>query len=143
METIVLIARLLHSWTRWILLIVAVIALIVFILGLLQKKDWSVRANSLLNGYSALFGLQWLFGAILLIAYGSIVGFGQRHFWEHLVIQTVAMLIANAHHGWRKRALPDSTRWRNGLLVIVVSLILAVVGVVLLPVDMQWRFFVP
>ncbi len=143
METIMLLSRLLHSWTRWLVVVVAVVALVVFILGLIQNRPWNQNANRLLNAYSSLLGLQWLFGAVLLIAYGSLTGFGQRHLWEHLFIQTVAVVIANAHHGWRRRDLADSVRWRNGLIVIAVSLILALIGVFLLPVAIQWRFFVP
>lgn len=143
METAMLIARVLHSWTRWIFLVVAVIALVMFILGLIQKRPWNTRAMSLLNAYGSVLSLQWLFGLGLLISWGSIIGFNQRHFWEHLTVQTIAMFVANAHHGWRRRELPDATRWRNGLIAIVVSLALIIVGITLLPVDIQWRFFTP
>ena len=137
------IARVLHSWTRWAFLIVAIAALVVFILGLIQKRAWDKRANTLLNVYSSVLSLQWLFGVILLISWGSIIGFNQRHFWEHLTVQTIAVIVANAHHGWRRRELPDAARWRNGLLVIVISLALIMVGIMLLPVDIQWRFYTP
>jgi hypothetical protein len=137
------IARVLHSWTRWIFLIVALVALVMFILGLIQKRAWDKRANTLLNIYSSVLGLQWLFGLILLVSWGSIIGFNQRHFWEHLTVQTIAVIVANAHHGWRRRELPDAARWRNGLLAIVISLALIIVGIILLPVDIQWRFYTP
>jgi hypothetical protein len=137
------IARVLHSWTRWAFLIVAIAALVMFILGLIQKRAWDKRANTLLNVYSSVLSLQWLFGVILLISWGSIIGFNQRHFWEHLTVQTIAVIVANAHHGWRRRELPDAARWRNGLLVIVISLALIMVGIMLLPVDIQWRFYTP
>jgi hypothetical protein len=137
------IARVLHSWTRWAFLIVAIAALVMFILGLIQKRAWDKRANTLLNVYSSVLSLQWLFGVILLVSWGSIIGFNQRHFWEHLTVQTIAVIVANAHHGWRRRELPDAARWRNGLLVIVISLALIMVGIMLLPVDIQWRFYTP
>lgn len=143
MDTIVILARVLHGWTRWILIIVAAVALVTFALGLLQGKPWTKRAHQLLNAYGSIFGLQWLFGLVLLIAWGSMTTFSQRHLWEHLAVQTVAMFVANMHHMWRRREMPDSKRWRNGLLVLVVSLILAVVGILALPVDIQWRFFLP
>lgn len=137
------IARVLHSWTRWVFLIVAIAALVMFILGLIQQRGWDKRANTLLNAYSSVLSLQWLFGLILLVSWGSIIGFNQRHFWEHLTVQTIAVIVANAHHGWRRRELPDATRWRNGLLVIVVSLALIMVGITLLPIGIQWRFYTP
>lgn len=143
MEDVMVIARVLHSWTRWIFLVIALVTLVMFILGLVQNRTWDKRANSLLNLYGSVLSLQWLFGLGLLISWGSIAGFGQRHFWEHLTIQTIAMIVANAHHSWQRRSLPDSVRWRNGLLVIVISLVLIVVGILLLPVDIQWRFYTP
>lgn len=143
METVMLIARFLHSWTRWIFLAVAVVAVVMFVLGLIQKRPWSKQANTLLNAYSSVLSLQWLFGLILLISWGSISGFNQRHFWEHLTVQTIAVIVANAHHGWRRRELPDAKRWRNGLIIIVISLALIIVGITVLPVTIQWRFFTP
>ncbi len=143
METIMLISRLLHSWTRWIFLVVAVVALVIFVLGLIQKRPWTQNASRLLNAYSSILSLQWVFGLVLLIAYGSLTNFSQRHLWEHLFVQTLAVVVANAHHGWRRRELSDAVRWRNGLIVIVVSLLLGLVGVFALPVAIQWRFFVP
>jgi hypothetical protein len=143
MENMMVIGRVLHSWTRWVFVVIAIVALVMFILGLLQNRAWDKRANTLLNIYSSVLSLQWLFGLILLISWGSIIGFNQRHFWEHLTIQTLAVIVANAHHGWRRRSLPDSARWRNGLLVIVISMILIVAGILLLPIDIQWRFYTP
>jgi hypothetical protein len=143
MENVMVIARVLHSWTRWVFLVIAIVALIMFILGLIRNRAWDKRANTLLNIYSSVLSLQWLFGLILLITWGSITGFNQRHFWEHLTVQTIAVIVANAHHGWRRRSLSDSARWRNGLLVIVISMILIVAGILLLPVDIQWRFYTP
>ncbi len=143
MEEIMLIARVLHSWTRWVFLIVALVAVIIFVQGWFQKRPWTQRAGTMLMVYGSILGVQWLFGLALMIAWGSIAGFNQRHFWEHLAVQTIAVLVANGHHAWRRREMADAKRWRNGLLVILISLALVVVGIIALPVTIQWRFFVP
>lgn len=143
MEELMVIARVLHSWTRWVFLIVALVAVIIFVQGWFQKRSWTARAGTALTIYGSVLSLQWLFGLALLISWGSIAGFNQRHFWEHLVVQTLAVIVANAHHGWRRREMADAKRWRNGLLVILISLALVVVGIIALPVTIQWRFFVP
>lgn len=143
METVISIVRLLHSWTRWAFLVVAVIAIIMFVMGFFQKRPWTETAHRILNGYGSLLGLQWLFGLILVIALGSQTGFGVRHYWEHLTVQTIAMVVANAHHAWRRREMPDSTRWRNGMLVILASLAFVFIGILSLPAVIQWRFYVP
>jgi len=143
METVVIIARLLHSWTRWLFVLVALATVVYFVLGLVQSWAWDKRANALLNAFGGIVGLQWLLGLVLLGAWGSMSGFNQRHFWEHLTVQTIAVIVANAHHGWRRRELADAARWRNGLIVVVVSLLLIIVGIAVLPVAIQWRFYIP
>jgi hypothetical protein len=143
MEVVETIARLLHSWTRWLFLVVTVIAVVIFALAWLRAQPWTTRANALLNAYSGLMGLQWLFGLVLLGVWGSMSGFGQRHFWEHLTVQTIAVVVANAHHGWRRRELTDKARYGRGLAVILVSLVLVVIGIFVLPVGIQWRFYTP
>jgi hypothetical protein len=143
MDVIQEIVRVLHSWNRWLVLIFAVVGLVYFGMGLVQRRGWEARAQSLLNGFGNVIGLQWLLGLILLGVWGSMTDFGQRHFYEHLFAQTLAMIAANAHHGWRRRELPDSARWRNGLLVIIGTLVLVVIGVLALPGGIQWRFYIP
>ncbi|MFQ3566636.1 MAG: hypothetical protein SNJ59_06525 [Aggregatilineales bacterium] len=143
MEFLTEAARFLHSWMRWLFLIVVVIALAYFLIGLVGRRSWDKRGQTLLTIFSSLVGLQWLVGLVLLLVWGSQTGFGVRHYWEHLFAQTVALLVAHLHFRWRRRTLPDAIRYRNGLLLILVTLALVVVGILALPSSIQWRFYIP
>ncbi len=132
--------RFLHSWTRWGVVIVAVIAVVWMLLGLVQKRAYSKNDGLLMTAFSSLIGLQWLIGVVLIIIYGSQVSFNVRYIWEHLTVMTIALAVAHAHYAYKRRALPDSTRYRNNLLVIVATFVLIFIGIALLPSGIQWRF---
>lgn len=131
--------RLIHSWNRWLVLIVALVGMIYFARGWFMAKPWTKFGQTLLTIFSSLVGLQWIVGIVLLVILGSATGFGVRHYWEHLVIQTVALGVAHMHMGWRKRDLADKTRYQRGFLLIVGVLLLIVVGIMVLPSGIQWR----
>lgn len=130
-----------HSWLRWGLVVVVVVAAMYFLLGMIQSRPWDKRAQTLLSVFSSLIGLQWIVGLVLFLIYQVPSGFGIRHQWEHLVVQTVVLAVAHIHYAWRRREMADSTRWRNGLLLLVGVTILAVVGIGVLPAVTQWRFY--
>jgi len=134
------IIRFLHSWNRWLLMAVMIVALIYFARGWLLGKAWTKQGQTLLTVFSSLLGLQWILGLILLIVLGSLTGFGVRHYWEHLTVQTIALGVAHMHMGWRKQELDDKTRYQRAFLLIVGVLILIVIGIMLLPSAIQWRF---
>jgi hypothetical protein len=137
--TIEQIFRFLHSWNRWLLIVAAVIALVYFARGWLTSQPWTKFARTLQTIFSSLVDLQWLLGLILLISYGSITGFGIRHYWEHLTVQTIALVVAHLHVRWRKKELEDKTRYQRGFLVVIAVLILIFVGIMALPAGIQWR----
>ena len=132
--------RLAHSWTRWLLVLTIAVSLVYFAYGWLQGKAWTKRTQTLLSIFSSLVGLQWLLGLGLLITYGSVTGFGVRHFWEHLEMQTIAVAVAHMHMSWRKKEFSDRARYQRGFLLIAGVLLLLVVGIMVLPAAIQWRF---
>lgn len=133
----------LHSWLRWIFLVIAVIALVYFLINWMQKKPWVKQGQTLLTMFSSTLGLQWILGLVLFLAYQIPAGFTIRHQWEHLVPQTIALIVAHMHFSWRRREMPDANRWRNGFLLIVAVLIIIVIGITVLPAARQWRFIIP
>jgi hypothetical protein len=143
MENLIPIIQFLHSWTRWIFLVVAIIAVVYFIMGLAQSKQWVKQGQTYLSIFSSLIGLQWILGLILFLLYQIPAAFGIRHQWEHLVTMTIVLVVAHIHHAWRRREMPDANRWRNGLLLMIGTLILIVAGIYVLPAAIQWRFYLP
>lgn len=132
--------RFIHSWNRWVLIVVIVVALIYFARGWLMNKPWTKQGQTLLTIFSSLIGLQWILGIILLIFMGNITGFGVRHYWEHLTVLTTALAVSHMHMSWRKKEFDDKTRYQRGILLIVGVLVLIAVGIMVLPSAIQWRF---
>jgi uncharacterized membrane protein len=133
----------LHSWTRWLLLIVGILALVYFVMRRSQARDFNAFSARLLNAFGTLIVVQWLFGLVLFIVRWNSQGSPTGYQWSHLGAMTIAMLVANAHHGWRRRQLTPSARYLRGLIVLVVSFALLIVGILLLPSPIQWRFYPP
>jgi multisubunit Na+/H+ antiporter MnhB subunit len=135
------IIRFLHSGVRWLVVIAAIVALVYMAFGLLQKRSWDGRAHRVLAVFSMLVGTQWVIGLVMMVSLGTQTGFGIRHFWEHLVLQTVALVVAHAHYMYRRREMSDGNRYRNGLIVVVATLVIVVVGIAVLPAGIQWRVY--
>lgn len=131
--------RFVHSWLRYGFLLVAVAAVVWLVVGLVQRRAFPANGTNLMRLFSTFFALQWVVGIALLLEQGSLRGFGVRHFWEHFTVMTAALVLAHAHYAWRRRELPDTTRYRNNLLVIVGVVVLVVVGILALPAGMQWQ----
>jgi hypothetical protein len=133
------IVRFLHSWVRWFVVIAAVIALVIMALGLIQGRSYAARDRRVMSIFSSLFGVQWLLGLVMLVVLGAQTGFGVRHYWEHLVVQTVALAVAHLHLRWKSAS--GTTPYRNNLILLLVVAVLVVVGILTLPQGIQWRFY--
>lgn len=135
------VVRILHSLTRWLVLLVGVITALYLLMGWLNKQEWKKLGQTLLTVFSSLFGLQWLIGLALFGSLGAQTGYGIRHYWEHLTVMTIALAVAHLHMRWKRQDLPAATRYRNGFLLIVVVTLLIVAGIFVLPDAIQWRFY--
>lgn len=128
------IVRLLHSWGRWAVVVLLVVALLKFLLGLVQKKPFDKSSDTWMKVFNAVFGLQFLLGLGMF----SALGF-ERYRVEHGFAMLVAVLMSGMLPR-RWRALPDTKRYRNHLLLLLIILALIVVGTLRLPAEVQWRF---
>ncbi|MCC6616947.1 MAG: hypothetical protein IT320_25980 [Anaerolineae bacterium] len=140
--SLISIVQFLHSWLRWIFVIVAIVGLVYFLINWLQQKPWVKQGQTMLTIFSSTLGLQWIIGLVLFLAYLS-AGSSSRTQVEHLVPQTIALIVAHMHFSWRRREMADATRWRNGFLLMVAVLVIIVIGISVLPSELQWRFYVP
>jgi heme A synthase len=133
--------RLLHSWNRWLLVIVVIAALVYFAWGLLQKRSWDKNADLLMRVLPILVDIQWLLGLLFFLQTWAQQGGMSRHGWEHAFWMTLTLVVAHVPMAWRKRDLPDSIRYRNNLLVVIGVVVLVLVGIMTLPSPIQWRFY--
>jgi len=126
-----------HSLVRWLVVIVAIVALVKLALGLVQKASYDALTKRIMVIFSGVITLQWVIGLVFLVVIGGITGFGLRHYWEHLVVMTIAVGLSHMHNSKRWRDAADHIRFRNSLIIIVVVLMLVFIGVILLP--QGWR----
>lgn len=128
--------RLLHSWGRWLVLVLLVVALVKFAVGLARKRPFNASSVTLMKVFNAVLGVQFLLGLALLASMAQNL---TRQHYEH----GFAMLLAVGLTGFlpsRWRALPDAKRQRNHLLLAVAVAGLIVAGIFRLAPDLRWRF---
>lgn len=114
-----------HGEIRWLVALVAVIAIIKFAYGWLTTAEYKGMDRGLMAAFTGLLDLNLLLGLILLISLGT--GVAARI--EHAVTMVIALVIAHSSSLWRRSNNP-TTIFRNNLLVIIVAIIVVFVGVV-------------
>lgn len=115
----------LHGEVRWLVAIGAVIAIVKFGLGWARNTQYTSIDRGLMAAYTGLMDVNLLLGLILLFGLGG--GFpGYR--LEHVVTMTLAVVVAHSAAMWRKSD-DAQLKFRNNLIVVVVSMVLVLVGV--------------
>ncbi len=115
-----------HSIVRWIVVVMAVIALIKFAAGWLGKMPFRPMDRGLMAGLTGMLDLQLLLGVILLL----VLGF-EPYRLEHAGTMIVALVLVHLARRWRDA--PDTIRFRNNFLVIFAAMLLIIGGVFILP----------
>ena len=120
-----------HSILRWVILLVAVSAIIKFLIGWLRRSKFQGGDGGLMTGFSGLMDLQATIGIVLLL-WGGFTGLGfPRYRIEHGVMMILAVVVAHLSARWKNA--DDTIKFRNYLFLIVASLVLVLVGISMLP----------
>ncbi len=119
----------LHSIVRWLILLVAIIAVVKFAIGWRRGSEFTKMDNGLSAGFSGLMDLQALLGLIVLFGLSS--GGFPAYRLEHGITMLLAVVVGHLPARWKK-ALP-ALRFRNSLLCIVGALLLVLAGIARLP----------
>lgn len=120
----------LHSIVRWLVILVALAAIVKLTIGLLKKQDFDTMTGGLVSAFGGLMDTQLLLG-LLFFVWNGLAGAGfPRQRWEHLVIMLVAVVVAHLPAMWKKAE--TQVRLRNTLLAVIGSLLLVVLGVSML-----------
>ena len=120
-----------HSGLRWIILLVAVVAIIKFVLGWRTGSAFKGMDRGLMAGFSGLMDLQATLGIIFLL-WSGFTGAGFPLFRiEHGITMIIAAVVAHLSARWKNA--DDKTRFRNNLFTIIASLVLVLVGIASLP----------
>jgi len=120
----------LHSIIRWLVILVAIAAIVKLVIGLVRKQDYDKMTGGLVSAFAGLMDTQFVLGLMFFI-WNGLAGAGfSRERWEHLVIMTVAVIVAHLPSMWKKAEAQK--RLRNTLAAAVGSLVLVVIGVSML-----------
>lgn len=116
-----------HSSLRWIILVVAVLAIVKFAFGWVMNSPFKGMDRGLAAGLSGLLDAQALLGLVYFLWDGfSGAGFpGYR--WEHMVIMLVAAALG--HVPSRLKALGARQRFFYSLIAILGALALIYLGI--------------
>ena len=107
----------LHSILRWVVLIVAIVAVVRALVGWLGKNEWTALDDTLGTMLSGSMDLQVLLGIILYIFlspftksvfqdFGAAMSDGRLRYWsvEHVFLMIVALVLIHAGRATSKRA---------------------------------------
>jgi hypothetical protein len=121
-----------HSIVRWLIVLVAAVAIVKFAIGWLRGGAFKGMDRGLASGFSELMDLQATLGLIFLLWNGLIDGAGfPMYRIEHTVTMIVAVAVGHLPARWKKA--DDKTRFRNTLFCILGALVLVFLGVASLP----------
>ena len=123
MDTLLLI----HSFVRWIIILVAVIIIVKFAIGWAANSLFKAMDRGLTSAFSGLMDLQVTLGLIYLIWNGIAVS----GFPMYRILHGITMIIAAAvaHLPSRFKNLNDKLRFQYSLFAVVGSLILVGIGI--------------
>lgn len=119
-----------HSYVRWLVVIVGLLALVKFLIGWLRRSQFQPMDRGLMSGFVGLIDLQALLGIILFVWGWLDVGL-VRYRAEHAFTMILALVLAHLSARWRQAS--DTTRFRNYALIILGVFILVFAGIAVLP----------
>lgn len=113
-----------HSGLRYLVLLVAFVAVLYLAFGLLTRRAWDGPARGLTAAFTGMLDLQLVFGILLLFF---------RPFYPALIGHLVTMLLAiAAAHGFSvaaRKAADDRRRYGLALTGVVLALVLVAGGI--------------
>ena len=117
---------LIHSYLRWAIFVVALVAIIKFALGWLRGGTFQGMDRGLISGFSGLVDLQVTLGILYFVWDGiARTGFPLPRI-EHAIAMILAAFVAHLPARWKNAA--DRTRFRNSLFVVCDVLIIIFIG---------------
>lgn len=117
----------LHSVVRWLVVLVAVVAVVRYVLVMTGRAQSSGMDRGLMSGYTGLLDLNVLLGLILIIG----LGFTMQRI-EHAVTNIIGVVVAHFFAQRAKKIEDAKLKTRTNLLGVVGSLLIVVVGVALI-----------
>ncbi|MCS6821936.1 MAG: hypothetical protein NZ551_08695 [Microscillaceae bacterium] len=133
----------LHSWLRWLLIVLAIAAVAQALLGFLSKKDYTQANNRISAGFIGTMHLQLVIGLLLYFVYSplglplfsqsikAVMKNPDNRFWavEHISTMLVAVIIAQIGRSAGKKAKTDTKRFRMELIFFGIAMALVLISI--------------
>lgn len=127
----------LHSWIRWFILIVGLLAIVFSLMGWTGKKPFTSRDNGISAGFMGLLHLNLLIGLILYIFlspytqsafndFGAAMKDSTKRFWavEHILVNIIAIAVAQVGRIKAKKAVSDIAKHKTTFIFYTIAFIL-------------------
>lgn len=131
-----------HNLLRWVIVILAVYALVRLILGWVQKKDWIQPDQKAVTFFTIALDIQLLLGLLLYFVFSDLIkaafsDFGAamgnqvlRFFTvEHSLMMVLAIVVAHVANAAGKKDLPDAKKYQRVTLLVGLAVVLIVAGI--------------
>lgn len=121
----------LHSILRWLILLVALLAVIRAINGLSFKRGYTRQDNTIGSWFTIFLDIQLLLGIILYYLYtagfqniAGLMGSTQTRFFslEHVIMMVVAIIVAHVGRVMVRRAETAPQKHRRTIIWLVIVL---------------------
>ncbi len=128
---------LLHSWLRWVVLILAIIVIIKSFIGWKGNKTYGKADNALSASFMGMLHLQLLIGLILYFFlspitqaafadFGGAMGDASQRYWavEHILMMIIGVVVAQIGRTKSKKATLDSNKFKTAAIFYTIAIII-------------------
>jgi hypothetical protein len=135
-----------HSWLRWLVLLLAILLIIRSVMGWLGKKSYGVGDNRLAVFFIMFMHLQLTIGLILyfflspkvqiaLQNMGAAMKNPELRAWsvEHITMMVLAVVVAQLGRSFSKKRSDATLKHRTLAIYTIIALILMLAGI-------PWKF---
>ena len=127
----------LHSWMRWVVVIVGLGAVVKFFVGWLGRRPWTAGDRQLLAIFPMTIDIQLLLGLLLYFILSPITTAALRDFSgammnpvlrfftvEHLFMMVLALVVAHIGSTLARKCDDATARFRLGALFFLVAMVI-------------------
>ncbi len=127
-----------HSFLRWVVLILALITVVKYLIGWLQKKSFTASENKISLFYSIAMDIQLIVGLVLYLFLSPITNTFQidmkdtfSRFWgmEHLAMMIIAIALVHIGRVMVKKGKTDVAKFSKGSIYFMLSLLIMLASI--------------